>query len=56
MPCWPRKALDRLAVAETREEVEELIKGASAMQPEGRREDGVPIPEPTVAAAAVQAA
>lgn len=45
-----------VAVGETREEVEELIKGAIAMHLEGMRQDGEPIPEPTVTAAVVEAA
>jgi predicted RNase H-like HicB family nuclease len=45
-----------VAVAETREEVEELIKGAIEMHLQGMREDGDPIPEPTITAAVVEAA
>jgi predicted RNase H-like HicB family nuclease len=45
-----------VAVAETREEVETLIQGAIAMHLQGMREDGEPIPEPTVTAAVVEAA
>ncbi|HXB71458.1 MAG TPA: type II toxin-antitoxin system HicB family antitoxin [Candidatus Acidoferrales bacterium] len=45
-----------VAVAETREEVEHLIKGAIGMHLQAMREDGDPIPEPTIAAAAVEAA
>lgn len=45
-----------VAVGETREEVQELIKGAIAMHLEGMRQDGEPIPEPTVTAAVVEAA
>jgi predicted RNase H-like HicB family nuclease len=40
-----------VAVDETREEVESLIQSAIAMQLRGMREDGEPIPEPTVTAA-----
>jgi predicted RNase H-like HicB family nuclease len=45
-----------VAVAETREEVEYLIKGAIGMHLQGMREDGDPIPEPTITAATVEAA
>jgi predicted RNase H-like HicB family nuclease len=45
-----------VAVAETRQEVEQLIKGAVAMHLKGMREDGEPIPEPTITAAVVEAA
>lgn len=45
-----------VAVAETREEVEQLIQGAIEMHLQGMREDGNPIPEPTVAAVVVEAA
>ena len=45
-----------VAVAETREEVETLIQGAIAMHLQGMREDGEPIPVPTVTAAVVEAA
>ena len=45
-----------VAVAETREEVEQLIQGAIEMHLQGMREDGEPIPEPTVAAVVVEAA
>ncbi len=45
-----------VAVAHTREEVESLIQSAIAMHLRGMREDGEPIPEPTVTAAVVEAA
>jgi predicted RNase H-like HicB family nuclease len=45
-----------VAVAETREEVENLIKGAIAMHLKGMREDGEPIPEPNTAAVVIEAA
>jgi len=45
-----------VAVAETRKEVEELIKGAIEMHLEGVREDGLPIPEPTSTAVVVDVA
>jgi predicted RNase H-like HicB family nuclease len=45
-----------VAVGATREEVEELIKGAIEMHLEGMREDGDPIPEPTTQAALVDVA
>lgn len=45
-----------VAVAETREEVEELIKGAIEMHLEGMREDGLPIPQPTSTAVVVEVA
>ena len=45
-----------VAVAETREEVEQLIQGAIEMHLQGMREDGEAIPEPTVTAAVVEAA
>jgi predicted RNase H-like HicB family nuclease len=45
-----------VAVAETREEVEQLIKGAIEMHLKGMREDGEPIPEPTITAAEIAAA
>lgn len=35
-----------VAVADTREQVEELIEGAIEMHLEGMREDGLPIPAP----------
>jgi predicted RNase H-like HicB family nuclease len=45
-----------VAVAETCEEAEELIKGAIEMHLQGMREDGDSIPEPTITAAVVEAA
>jgi predicted RNase H-like HicB family nuclease len=45
-----------VAVAERREEVEELIKGAIKMHLEGMREDGLPIPEPTSTAVVIEVA
>jgi predicted RNase H-like HicB family nuclease len=45
-----------VAVGATREEVEELIKGAIEMHLERMREDGDPIPEPTTQAALVDVA
>jgi len=45
-----------VAVAETRQEVEQLIKGAIEMHLRGMREDGDPIPEPVTTAAVVEAA
>ena len=45
-----------VAVAETREAVEELIKGAIEMHLEGMREDGLPIPEPADTAVVVEVA
>jgi predicted RNase H-like HicB family nuclease len=45
-----------VAVAETRQEVEHLIKGAIEMHLKGMREDGDPIPEPVTTAAVVEAA
>jgi predicted RNase H-like HicB family nuclease len=45
-----------VAVAETRQEVEELIKGAIEMHLEGMREDGLPIPEPASTAVVVDVA
>jgi predicted RNase H-like HicB family nuclease len=45
-----------VAVGATREEVEELIKGAIEMHLQGMREDGDPIPEPTTQAALVDVA
>ena len=45
-----------VAVGETREEVEQLIQGAIAMHLRGMREDGDPIPEPTITAAEFEAA
>ena len=45
-----------VAVAETREEVEQLIQGAIAMHLRGMRVDGEAIPEPTVTAAVFEAA
>ncbi len=45
-----------VAVAESREEVERLIQDAIAIHLQGLREDGEPIPEPTVTAAVVEAA
>ncbi|MGI8962279.1 MAG: type II toxin-antitoxin system HicB family antitoxin [Bryobacteraceae bacterium] len=43
-----------VAVGATREEAEDLIKGAIEMHLEGMREDGDPIPEPTTQAALVE--
>jgi predicted RNase H-like HicB family nuclease len=45
-----------VAVGGTREEAEELIKGAIEMHLEGMREDGDPIPEATTQAALVDVA
>jgi predicted RNase H-like HicB family nuclease len=45
-----------VAVGATREEAEQLIKGAIEMHLEGMREDGDPIPEPTTQAALVDVA
>lgn len=45
-----------VAVAETRQEVEQLIKEAIALHLQGMREDGDPIPEPITTAAVVEAA
>ena len=42
-----------IASAETREECEQLIREAIALQLAGMREDGEPIPEPTSVDAAV---
>jgi predicted RNase H-like HicB family nuclease len=45
-----------VATAKTRRQVEKLIKGAMAMHLRGMREDGDPIPKPTITAAVVEAA
>ena len=45
-----------VAVAETRQEVEQLIKEAIALHLQGMREDGDPIPEPVTTAAVIEAA
>jgi predicted RNase H-like HicB family nuclease len=45
-----------VAVGGTREEAEELIRGAIEMHLEGMREDGDPIPEATTQAALVDVA
>ena len=45
-----------VAVAETRQEVEQLIKEAIALHLQGMREDGDPIPEPITTAAVIEAA
>jgi predicted RNase H-like HicB family nuclease len=45
-----------VAVGATRQEAEELIKGAIEMHLQGMREDGDPIPEPTTEAALVDVA
>jgi predicted RNase H-like HicB family nuclease len=45
-----------VAVGATRQEAEELIKGAIEMHLQGMREDGDPIPEPTTQAALVDVA
>jgi predicted RNase H-like HicB family nuclease len=45
-----------VAVAETRQEVEHLIKGAIEKHLKGMREDGDPIPAPVTTAAVVEAA
>ena len=45
-----------VAVAETRQEVEQLIKSAIEMHLRGMREDGDPIPEPATTAGVVEAA
>jgi predicted RNase H-like HicB family nuclease len=45
-----------VAVAQTRKEVEKLIKGAIEMHLEGMREDGLPIPEPASTAVVVDVA
>ena len=45
-----------VAVSATRDEVEQLIKGAIEMHLAGMREDGDPIPEPTTQAALVDVA
>lgn len=42
-----------VAVGDTREEVESLIREAIAFHLEGMREDGEPIPEPTTTAGLV---
>ena len=45
-----------VAVAETRQEVVQLIKGAIEMHLKGMREDGDPIPEPATASAVIDVA
>ena len=45
-----------VAVAETRQEVEQLIKEAIALHLQGMREDGDPIPEPVTTATVIEAA
>jgi predicted RNase H-like HicB family nuclease len=45
-----------VAVADTRQEVEQLIKEAIALHLKGMREDGDPIPEPVTTAAVIEAA
>jgi predicted RNase H-like HicB family nuclease len=45
-----------VAVGETLDEAVQLIKGAIEMHLRGMREDGDPIPEPTITAAEIVAA